>query len=59
MVDGMRMEFQVLDLASSTGADVMITDPTVPAYIERGWDEANLIRECERAKRDKLSLIHI
>ena len=28
----------------------MITDPS---YVERGWDESRLLRECERAKREK------
>ena len=39
----------MLDLAGGIGADVMIT---APSYIQRGWDEARLLRECERAQRD-------
>ena len=35
----------------SIGADVMITDPTAPSYVERGWDESRLLRECERARQ--------
>ena len=33
--------------------DVMITYPTAPSYVQRGWDESRLLRECERAKREK------
>ena len=50
---GRRVDFHVFDLAGSIGADVMITDPTAPSYVERGWDESRLLRECERAKRVK------
>ena len=53
LVNGKRVDFHVFDLACSVGANVMITDPTAPTYMQRGWDEARLIRECERAKRDK------
>ena len=31
----------------------MITYPTAPSYVQRGWDESRLLRECERAKREK------
>ena len=34
----------MFDLAGSIGADVMITDPTAPSYVERGWDESRLLR---------------
>ena len=53
LVNGRRVDFHVFDLAGSIGADVMITDPTAPSYVERGWDESRLLRECERAKREK------
>ena len=53
LVNGRRVDFHVFDLAGSIGADVMITDPTAPSYVERGWDESRLLRECERAKRVK------
>ena len=43
----------MFDMAGSVGADVMITDPTAPSYVQRGWDESRLLRECERAKREK------
>ena len=42
-----------LIMAGSIGADVMITDPTAPSDVQRGWDESRLLRECERAKREK------
>jgi hypothetical protein len=53
VVNGKRVDFHVFDLTGSIGADVMITDPTAPSYLERGWDEARLLRECENAKRAK------
>ena len=53
LVNGRRVDFHVFDMAGSIGADVMITDPTAPSYVERGWDESRLLRECERAKREK------
>ena len=53
LVNGMRVDFHEFDVAGSVGADVMITDPTAPTYIQRGWDEGRLIRVYERAKRDK------
>ena len=52
LVNGKRVDFHVFDLAGSIGADVMITDPTAPFYVQRGWDESRLLRECERAKRE-------
>ena len=48
-----RLDFHVFDVAGSSGVDVMITDPTAPSYIQRGWDESRLMRECERTKREK------
>ena len=73
MVYGRRVDFHVFDMAGSIGADVTNTDPTAPSYVQRGRDESRLLRECERAKREKhvlngatmiplvmtLSLIHI
>ena len=53
LVNGRRVDFLVFDFAGSIGADVMITDPTVPSYVEKGWDESRLLREFERAKREK------
>ena len=58
LVNGRRVDFHVFDLAGSIGADVMITDPTAPSYVERGWDESRLLRECERAKREKHCLLY-
>ena len=31
----------------------MITDPTDPSYVQKGWDESRLLREFGRAKREK------
>ena len=53
LVNAKRVNFHVFDLAGSIGADVMVTDPTAPSYVERGWDESRLLRECERAKREE------
>ena len=53
LVNGRRVDFHVFDLAGSIGADVMITDPNAPSYVETGWDESRLLRECERAQREK------
>ena len=53
LVNGRRVDFHVFDLGGSIGADVMITDPTVSSYVQKGWDESRLLRECERAKREK------
>ena len=53
LVNGRRVDFHVFDMAGSIGADVMITDPAAPSYVQRGWDESRLLRECERAKREK------
>ena len=39
-VNGKRVDFHVFDLAGSTGADVMIADPTSPSYVQKGWDES-------------------
>ena len=52
-VNGRRVDFHVFDLAGSIGADVMIADPTAPSHVEKGLDESRLLRECERAKREK------
>lgn len=51
LVHGKRVDFHMLDLASSIGADIMIVDPTAPACIERGCDEAAMSSECEDGKR--------
>ena len=40
LVNGRRVDFHVFDLAGSTGADVMIADPTSPSYVQKGWDES-------------------
>ena len=52
-VNGKRVDFHVFDLAGSIGADVMITDPNAPSYVQKGLDESRLLRERERAKREK------
>ena len=44
LVNGRRVDFHVFDMAGSIGADVMITDPTAPSYVQRGWDESRLLR---------------
>ena len=53
MVNDERMGIHVFDLAGSIFAGVMITDPTAPSYVQKGWDESRLLRECERAERQK------
>ena len=53
LVNGKRVDFHLVDLAGSIGADVLIVDPTAPSYIRRGLDEARLISHCEVAKRNK------
>ena len=34
----------MFDMVGSIGADVIITDPTAPSYVQRGWDESRLLR---------------
>ena len=53
LVNGRRVDFHMFDMAGSIGVDVKIADPTAPSYVQRGWDESRLWRECERAKREK------
>ena len=53
LVNGKCVDFHVFDLTGSIGADVMIPDPAGPSYVQKGWDESSLLRECERAKREK------
>ena len=36
LVKGKRVDFHLVDLAGSIGADVMIVDPTAPSYVRRG-----------------------
>ena len=43
-----RVGFHMFYLAGSLGAGVIFVGPSAPFLIERGWDEAQLIRECER-----------
>ena len=35
LVNGQRVDFNMFDLAGSSGADVMKVDPTAPSYVER------------------------
>ena len=53
LVNGKRADYHVVDLAGSTCADVIITGPTALSYAQKGWDEARMFRECERAKQEK------
>ena len=53
LVNGKRVDFHLVDLAGSIGADVMTVDLTAPSYIRRGLDEATLMSDCEVAKRNK------
>ena len=43
LVNGRRVDFHVFDLGGSIGADVMITDPTVSSYVQKGWDESRSV----------------
>ena len=43
----------MFDLTGSVGADVVIPDPTVPTFVQQGWAQDKLPRECEKAKGDK------
>ena len=52
LVNGKHVDVHVFDLAGSIGADVMISDPTAPSCVQKGWDGSRLLRECERAQRD-------
>ena len=38
LVNGKRVDFHVLDLAGSIGADVAVTDPIAPSYVQKGSD---------------------
>ena len=42
LVNGKRIDFYLVDMAGSVGADVMIVHPTAPCYLRRGLDEASL-----------------
>ena len=53
LISGKRVDVHVFDMAGSIGADAMMTDPTASSYVQKGWDESGLLRECERAKRSK------
>ena len=44
LVNSKRVNFHVFDLAGSIDADVMITDPTAPSYVQKGWDESRLLK---------------
>ena len=46
LVNGERVDFHVVDMAGSIGADVVFLDPTAPWYVESGLDEASLFSEC-------------
>ena len=56
LVNGKRVNFHMVDMASSMGADVMIVDTTATCYVRRVLDEASLSSECEGAKRNKHAL---
>ena len=53
LVNGMRFDFHMFEMAGSIGADFMIVDPTAPCYVKRGLDEARLFSECEGGNRNK------
>ena len=57
LVNDKRVDFHAFDRAGSTGADAMIIDPAAAAYIQRSWDEARRIRECEQARRQKIACV--
>ena len=39
VVNGKPVDFHLVDVAGSTGADAMIVDPTARSYVRRGLDE--------------------
>ena len=53
LVNGKRVDFHLVDLAGSIGADAIIVHPTAPSYIRHGLDEVKLISDCDVAKRSK------
>ena len=53
LVNGKRVDFHLVDLAGSIGADVMIVDPIAPSYVEPGLDEASLFSGCIDTKRNQ------
>ena len=52
---GSVLDFHMLYLAGSIGADSMIVHPTPPSYVERGLYEAGLFRECQAEQRSSFS----
>ena len=43
LVNGKRVDFHLVDMSGSVGADVMIVDPTTPCYARRSLASAKVL----------------
>ena len=55
LVNGKRVDFDMVHMTVSIAADVMIFDPTAPCYVRRGLDEASLFSEGTKCSKHVLN----